>query len=70
MAKQPLINLANKDDIDKLCIFFDNPCTVYPAYGILYEVSPGEVSPYVRAGDYSRWQYARRLTKEEIKELC
>ena len=62
-------NLATASDVGKLVCFYDNP-KGERYFGILHEVISTEDSPYIRGGDYSHWKYARRLTQEEIKELC
>lgn len=62
--------LATGKDIDKLVVFTDDPSSDYKTYGILYDVDLREDLPYVRKGDFSQWRYARRLTTEEVMELC
>lgn len=66
----PDYNLATASDIGKLVCFYDNVNPLYYTYGILNEFNPTEDFSYIRKGDFSSWRYARRLTPEEIKELC
>ena len=62
---------ATEDDIGKICYFWndDDP----PEYGQLLYVSS---SPEDREGKYQQghnegsWSHCRRLTKQEIEELC
>ena len=68
--KIPDDDLATASDVGKLVCFYDNVNPLYYTYGILNEVIPTEDFSYIKEGDFSHWKYARRLTQEEIKELC
>ena len=60
-------SLATSHDIGKLVAFSNNP--EYVTYGILDEIDLTSDEPYTRAGDYSTWRFARRLTKQEVEDL-
>lgn len=64
------IQEATEQDIDKLCVFWDDDDEL-PHYGILDRID-GEtyhlrinISPYTEC-----YHHCRRLTKQEIEELC
>jgi len=59
------IQEATFDDIGKICIFWDmGGCY----YGVLTNV--GDYKFKYQMDNNSTWQHCRRLTKQEIEELC
>lgn len=63
------IQEATEQDAGKLCYFWDDDGTL--AYGILSEVIHEKIKS-LKYGccEGRRWTHARRLTKQEIEELC
>ncbi|MBQ7412661.1 MAG: hypothetical protein IJ077_08625 [Eubacterium sp.] len=60
---------ATEADAGKLCYFWDDDETI--AYGLLSEVIIKErKSLKYGCCEGRRWTHARRLTKQEIEELC
>ena len=63
------IQEATEADAGKLCYFWDDDGTI--AYGLLSEIIIKErKSLKYGCCEGRRWTHARRLTKQEIKELC
>lgn len=61
------IQQATKADIGKLCAFWNN--AGLNAIGVLSNIYNGENDNYKMSyGGY--WEHCRRLTKQEIEELC
>ena len=58
---QEAIEEATKKDIGKMCLFWDDDVK---KYGVLTEI---EIYYHIGEEDYG---HCRRLTKQEIKELC
>ncbi len=66
------IQEATEQDIGKLCYFWGNDKNDY-AYGILrsIETEKGEIYYTIDDADGGLYfEHARRLTKQEIEELC
>lgn len=63
------IQECNEQDAGKICVFWDDDGT--RAYGLLSDLII-KGSKYMKYGCAygKRWAHARRLTKEEIEELC
>ena len=63
------IQEATEQDAGKLCYFWDDDGTI--CYGLLSEVIIKErKSLKYGCCEGRRWTHARRLTKQEIEELC
>ena len=54
-------------DIGKLCYFWDEE---FKGYGILTHKDVAGGKPYYIADDNTTYDHCRRLTKQEIEELC
>lgn len=65
------IQEATEADIGKICYFWDKEKSGCYAYG---ELLPRSMSSYIdypyEARNGRAWKHARRLTKQEIEELC
>ena len=61
------IQEATEADIGKLCYFWDDE---FKGYGILTHKDVAGGKPYYLADDNSTYDHCRRLTKNEIEELC
>ena len=63
------IQECTEQDIGKLCAFWDNDGS--EAYGLLSDLIIEESEDVKYGCVYGRrWTHARRLTKQEIEELC
>lgn len=63
------IQEATEQDIGKICAFWDNDGR--KTYGLLSDLIIEESEDRKYGNVYgSRWTHARRLTKQEIEELC
>lgn len=64
------IQEATEQDIGKLCYFWsaDNPND--KAYGILSSIGTENGEKYYTIDDACFYEHCRRLTKQEIEELC
>lgn len=64
------IQECTEQDIGKLCYFWsaDNPND--KAYGILSSIGTDNGEKYYTIDDACFYEHCRRLTPEEIKELC
>ena len=63
------IQEATEQDAGKLCYFWDDDGTI--AYGLLSEIIiKDRKSLKYGCCEGRRWTHARRLTKQEIEELC
>lgn len=61
------IQEATEDDVGKLCKFWNN--AGLNAFGVLSNIYNGENNNYKMSyGGY--WEHCRRLTKQEIEEIC
>lgn len=64
------IKEATAADIGKLCAFWDNEYNPNAKIvGCLHSVLPYNNSKYIARGGFN-FRHCRRLTKQEIKELC
>ena len=63
------IQEATEADLDKLCYFWDNCCEDI-IIGKLTVVERNKGHTYYRLGNYAVFDHCRRLTKQEIEELC
>jgi hypothetical protein len=61
------IQEATEADIGKLCYFWDDE---FKGYGILTHKDIAGGKPYYLADDNTTYDHCRRLTKQEIEELC
>ena len=61
------IQEATEADIGKLCYFWDDE---FKGYGILTHKDIAGGKPYYLADDNTTYDHCRRLTKNEIEELC
>lgn len=59
------IKEATENDIGKICIFWDNENCYY---GILININKYNFK--YQMDNESLWKHCRRLTKQEIEELC
>lgn len=68
------IQEATETDIGKLCYFWDNKTfdddDEYKGYAILTHKDVAGGKPYYIADGNSTYEHCRRLTKQEIEELC
>lgn len=65
------IQEATEDDIGKICYFWENDETDPPEYGILQYIYTDETEKSYQLGcNGGHWEHCRRLTKQEIEELC
>ena len=63
------IQEATKEDFKKLCLFFDGDSSK-DVVGVLTAIdSESDLNRYYMAGG-TWWKHCRRLTKQEIEELC
>lgn len=63
------IQECTKQDAGKICAFWDDDGTI--TYGLLSDLIIEESEDRKYGCHYGRrWTHARRLTKEEIEELC
>jgi hypothetical protein len=63
------IQEATEPDIGKWCCFWDN-CSEDVMIGKLSVIVQDRGKPSYRLGGYAVFDHARRLTKQEIEELC
>ena len=61
------IQEATEADIGKLCYFWDDE---FKGYGILTHKDIAGGKPYYLADGNTTYDHCRRLTKQEIEELC
>lgn len=61
------IQEATEADIGKICYFWDDE---FKGYGILTHKDIAGGKPYYLADDNTTYDHCRRLTKQEIEELC
>lgn len=61
------IQEATEEDIGKLCVFYDSE---KKEYGILTEICNAGGNTGYRINDEFYFRHCRRLTEQEIKELC
>lgn len=61
------IQEATEDDVGKLCVFWNDE---FKGYGILTLKDVAGGKPYYIADSNSTYDHCRRLTKQEIEELC
>ncbi|MBQ8677201.1 MAG: hypothetical protein IJ529_01885 [Alphaproteobacteria bacterium] len=60
---------AKEADVGKLCKFWNNDGTI--SYGVLSDLITSGIKSIKYGCCYGkRWTHARRLTKQEIEELC
>jgi len=60
---------ATEADVGKLCKFWNNDGTI--SYGVLSDLITSGINSIKYGCCYGkRWTHARRLTKQEIEELC
>lgn len=66
------IQEATKEDVDKLCVFWNYGCEMEKDIGLLEEVgSIGKIYKLAsNLADELWYDHARRLTKQEIEEIC
>lgn len=62
------IQEATEADLGKLCYFWDEE--EFKGYGILTHKDVAGGKPYYIADGNSTYEHCRRLTKQEIEELC
>lgn len=64
------IQEATKEDFKKLCLFWDDNYSGKGVIGLLSSIDGKSVCNryYMEGGTW--WAYCRRLTKQEIEELC
>ena len=63
------IKEATEADVGKLCYFWDDN-EEFKGYAILTLKDVAGGKPYYIADDKSTYDHCRRLTKQEIEELC
>lgn len=64
------IQEANEADIGKLCVFWNDANRIY--YGVLAYLRYSREKPYyaINVDGGTTFNHCRRLTKQEIEELC
>lgn len=63
------IQEATEADIGKICAFWEDGYNK-PVYSELHSIEPNTTYKYIAVMDSNGYEYCRRLTKQEIEELC
>ena len=63
------IQEATEADIGKICAFWED-CYSRPVYSELHSIKPKTTYKYIAVMDSNGYEHCRRLTKQEIEELC
>lgn len=63
------IQEATEADIGKICAFWEDGYNK-PVYSELHSIEPNTTYKYIAVMDSNGYEHCRRLTKQEIEELC